>query len=568
METIRQFFTAPIFPDDDQKTNNAANTFLIAKILLAITIIILPYSVLRLQLTGPVITMLVVIFPLISALWLIHQGWATSGALLVTTVITATTYYTALDSGGLLSAGFLSGGVLSVLMAGFLLGWRGSLSFSIIGIIVGAMLIWLDNQDRLPPMRANISSTSILFTQGLFFLCATGILFAATRRLQNALQQARTELVERQKTEQALRESEARYTRQLEQTVKERTAELQLAKEQIEAILEHTRDAIALVRDNGDIQIANPAFKTLFGTVAEQIIEGILWTITDNTMLPIVAHALLDALRADAHQSLATSIEASNGEQRDIDLTFVPIEADTSRHIVFSVHDITHIKEIERFKMRFVDHAVHDLGSPISALSTRLYVLKQDRANFEQHLAALESQVQQLHDLLQDLRMLAQLDHGAITLKRAPAQVNDIVQHVLALYEPLALEKQQTLDRALADGLPAVQVDRHRMERVITNLLTNAIHYTPAGKRITLRTRIEAGRIVFDISDEGIGISAEDQARIFERFYRADVARSHHRSGSGLGLAIVKDIIELHGGTISLVSAENEGSTFTVRLPV
>ncbi len=359
-----------------------------------------------------------------------------------------------------------------------------------------------------------------------------------------------------------------RYAEELERMVEARTTELRLAKEQIEAILHHTRDAVALVRTNGDVQLANPAFIRLFGEQAAQMIEYILWSMTDEQAVQVAAQGLVGAFCDGQQQALTTRVQSPAGEHLDIDLALEPINSDEAMqaNIVLSAHDITHIRELERLKERFLAYAVHDLSAPITGLSTRLYLLKRSPEKLEKHIASLESQVQHLQNLLEDLRTLSLLDQGAITLNRVPTQLNQIIQRVFDTYEPVALQKRQTL-RLIADpSIGEAQLDDRKIERAIVNLVANAIQYTPEGCEITIRSRREADSLLVEVTDQGIGIKAEDQQRIFERFFRTDAARSQ-TAGTGLGLAIVKEIIELHGGAVTVRSEMGRGSTFTLRLP-
>lgn len=359
-----------------------------------------------------------------------------------------------------------------------------------------------------------------------------------------------------------------RYARELERMVEARTTELRLAKEQIEAILHHTRDAVALVRTNGDVQLANPAFIRLFGEQAAQMVEYILWSMTDEQAVQAAARGLAAAFCDGQQQSLTTRVQSPAGEHLDIDLALEPIKPDeeTQANIVLSAHDITHIRELERLKERFLAYAVHDLSAPITGLSTRLYLLKRSPEKLEKHIASLESQVQHLRNLLEDLRTLSLLDQGAITLNRVPTQLNQIIQRVFDTYEPVALQKRQTLRLITDPSISEAQLDDRKIERAIANLVANAIQYTPEGCEITIRSRREASSLLVEVIDQGIGINAEDQQRIFERFFRTDAARSQ-AAGTGLGLAIVKEVAELHGGAVTVRSEMGRGSTFTLRLP-
>ncbi len=362
-----------------------------------------------------------------------------------------------------------------------------------------------------------------------------------------------------------------RYATQLEQMVEERTAELRRAKEQIEIILNNTRDAIALAQANGDIETRNPAFISMFGDQVSNWIERLLGMVATDEQSASVGKALLNTIHNQEGQRVELQLVSENGLNKDIDLAFIPVRLTDNQErsgVLVSAHDITHIKQIERFKTKFIEDAVHDLATPIAGLTTRLYLLKRSPEKLDEHLSKLENQVGHLRNLLDDLRSLSQLDRGQFDLSLEWTDVNQIVARVFDTYEPLAISKGQTLNLITDSHLPKIQVDTRQMERVFVNLVANAINYTPNDKSITVHTTLDGDSVVFSVTDQGIGISPEDLLHIFERFFRSDDARSTQSSGTGLGLAIVKEIVERHGGNVLATSELGKGSTFTVRLPI
>ncbi|MFN8589263.1 MAG: two-component regulator propeller domain-containing protein [Candidatus Eisenbacteria bacterium] len=166
---------------------------------------------------------------------------------------------------------------------------------------------------------------------------------------------------------------------------------------------------------------------------------------------------------------------------------------------------------------------------------------------------------------------LARLEAGGMTLQAREGDLARELRDVAALFGPLAVRRGVALAVEVRDGAPA-WFDRALLEQAIANLLSNALKFTPAGGRVTLSGGVEghgdAARWTFAVRDTGPGIAAEEQSRLFERFYQASGARDVSRPGTGIGLSLTRDIVELHGGTITLVSAPGEGSTFTVRLPL
>jgi len=139
---------------------------------------------------------------------------------------------------------------------------------------------------------------------------------------------------------------------------------------------------------------------------------------------------------------------------------------------------------------------------------------------------------------------------------------------VVELMQPQAEQKGLTLEFELEDGLPSVNADAANMEGVFTNLISNAIKYTPEGGLVRVTGKREGGYIRIDVQDTGIGISEKDLPRIFERFYRVKTEKTRQIVGTGLGLSIVKQVVDAHLGTIDVQSVENQGTCFTVKLPV
>ncbi|GIK67325.1 MAG: hypothetical protein BroJett018_51190 [Chloroflexota bacterium] len=374
------------------------------------------------------------------------------------------------------------------------------------------------------------------------------------------------DITDRKRLEQVLQ----LYTVELENMVEHRTADLRTAKEQIEVVIENARDAMALVRPNGDVQLANPAFRSMFDPRASIEIESILSSLPVEADIEAVARGLVAAMLDRRASALVTQVRVGDGTTHDVDVGFVPVSGEEDQHLgmVLSAHDITQHKELERLKAQFIANAVHDLGTPITALVFRVSLLKSNPQQFDKHIQSLERQVEHLGHLLEDMRMLSQLDRGMLQLDMAPSDLNDVIQRVFDTYEPVAMSRSQTLTLDLDPTLPSVPMDPRQMGRVILNLLSNAINYTHPHKSISIRTFWDDTHVYCSVHDEGIGMSESELALIFDRFFRTDQARLERSTGTGLGLPIVKEIMDLHGGTVSVKSAVGIGSTFTISLPV
>ena len=169
--------------------------------------------------------------------------------------------------------------------------------------------------------------------------------------------------------------------------------------------------------------------------------------------------------------------------------------------------------------------------------------------------------------LVGDLLFVAQADAGRLTLERAKVDVAALAADCVEAARPVADQRSIELQLA-AEPVPALVGDRGRLAQVLDNLVSNALKFTPEGGRVEVRTSVTDDYVRLDVEDSGIGIPAEEQPRLFERFFRAASATEQAIPGTGLGLAIVKAIVEAHAGRIEVVSAPGKGTTFRVELPL
>ncbi len=216
----------------------------------------------------------------------------------------------------------------------------------------------------------------------------------------------------------------------------------------------------------------------------------------------------------------------------------------------------------------FTADASHELRTPIAALVTAMQGLLTRERSGEEYRETVEEclrTVQQMRQLTESLLALARFDAGQETNRREPCDLADVARVSVERLRPLAEQRKITLRVEVEPT--GLRGDADRLGQVITNLLANAIHYNRDGGEVRLGTRAEGTHAVVEVVDNGRGIAAKDLPHVFERFYRADQARSWSEGHSGLGLAICKAIVEAHGGTITVVSTEGEGATFTVWLP-
>lgn len=218
---------------------------------------------------------------------------------------------------------------------------------------------------------------------------------------------------------------------------------------------------------------------------------------------------------------------------------------------------------------QFTADASHELRNPLMAISSNAeVVLKYPegmRAGDHDAFVAIISATAQMTKLTEDLLLLARSDRQQRAV-RQPLPISTLLTNLVSLYQPQAQARAITLTSQIAPGL-MIWGEPDPITRALTNLLQNALQYTPTGGQVEVVAQSISHQVQIAVQDTGIGIAPADQTRVFERFWRADTARSHDHSGSGLGLAITQAIVTQHGGTITLKSQPGQGSCFTVKLP-
>ena len=233
--------------------------------------------------------------------------------------------------------------------------------------------------------------------------------------------------------------------------------------------------------------------------------------------------------------------------------------------------DIAQLRRSEKVRKDFTANVSHELRTPLAAIKAFAETLREGAAEDPEHraefLLEIETNADRMARLVDDLLALSSLDSGARPPAPERVDLMRLAAEVTATLKPLAGRKELGLRVEPFRNIPPVRGDRGQLKQVLTNLLDNAIKFTPEKGVVRVSAECTGGRVTVAVQDSGIGIPAEDLPRIFERFYRVDKARSRELGGTGLGLAIVKHIVEAHGGSVVVASRPGEGSTFRFTLP-
>jgi signal transduction histidine kinase len=238
------------------------------------------------------------------------------------------------------------------------------------------------------------------------------------------------------------------------------------------------------------------------------------------------------------------------------------------------------VQASQRSQRDFIANVSHDLKTPLTSIQGFAQAVLDGAASDPQSLQRAASIIYEeagrMHRMVQDLLELARLDSGATGLEQEPLQIAVILQSVIEQFAPQLAQQQATLSSHIDPALPLLQGDAERLARVFTNLLENALNYTPPGGQVEISALLAAGWVEIRIADQGPGIPEDELGRIFERFYQTDKSRARRQPGGvGLGLAIAREIVQAHGGSISAHNRQSTaspegvtGSVFVVRLPL
>ena len=234
---------------------------------------------------------------------------------------------------------------------------------------------------------------------------------------------------------------------------------------------------------------------------------------------------------------------------------------------------VADLKALDTAKSDFFATVSHELRAPLTTIEGYLELLGEETAGpltprQRTMLATIGRGAARLHHLVDDVFTLAKLESSAFSLVMRPVHVADVVTSAVDAVRPSAAAGKLTLACPVPPRDLVVPGDSGQLERLLINLLSNAVKFTPERGKVGVTTAAHDGSAVICVRDTGIGIPARDQKELFTRFYRASNATARHIPGTGLGLTIVRTIVTRHGGELSLESAEDEGTTVTVRLPL
>jgi len=333
------------------------------------------------------------------------------------------------------------------------------------------------------------------------------------------------------------------------------------------AILGSMVEGVAVVNSSERLVFANEGFAEILELgVPPQAGSSLVETVRQTELIEAARSVLQGAPRVEAE------IVTGTLRQHFFAATVASVKATENSGAVIVLHDITDLRKLERVRRDFVANVSHEFKTPLTAIQgfaeTLLAGAMDDPQNRIRFLQIILDHSRRLARLTDDLLELSRMDADRVDLELDRLSVSQFVQSCIETTQRSASEKNLRVSVNLKTSLPDIAADRRRLAEVLQNLLDNAVQYTPSGGRITVSASSDGDEVEFTVSDTGIGIPKVDQPRIFERFYRVDVARSREVGGTGLGLSIAKHLVEAHGGRIWVESEVGQGSQFHFTVPV
>lgn len=409
-------------------------------------------------------------------------------------------------------------------------------------------------------MRSESSLANLLFGLGAFFilvgslLCISGTAFGGVNPVVLAMVGLVPVIYGFNATRRNVALLEERNQAQLTK-LDNFHVQLENQRDAIDTLAEGLDAALMICDARGAIEYANGKARALFRAEAP---EGkFLLTVT----LSHETEALVQRVAATAKPEIAELAFSYPSEE----VGLVKAWPSPGNRVFLSIFEITELRKLERIRKDFVANVSHEMRTPMTIIRAMAETLldEDDNQLKEKYLVKIISEVDRLSSISQDLLILSTAELNPV--RKQDCDIADIFRTALGQLQPKAAEKAITLAYEGPEN-HSISANSAQMVQIAINLIDNAINYTPTGEvDVTLTPSESSVRI--DVRDTGFGIASEHLGRIFERFYRVDRARSRSTGGTGLGLSIVKHIVESHGGTVSVVSNLNEGSTFTVVLP-
>lgn len=335
-------------------------------------------------------------------------------------------------------------------------------------------------------------------------------------------------------------------------------------KNKLANVLGNMADGVIMTDVEGNVILTNTAAAKLFGfKEADSSKKQLIEVVHDHEVDEILKKCL------ETMKEQAVQFESSHAK-RFLRAIAVPLYSQTRLNgVLILVQDLTELRNLQTMRRELIGNISHDLRTPLTSIKAMVETLQgsaiDDRVAAQDFLSRIVGELDHLTHMVAELTQLSRIEAGQAELKMERVDLNALVNDAITAVMPLAERQKIVISKDLSPDLPLVPADKDRIRQTIINLVNNAIKFNKPGGKVTISTFYDSNSVSVSVSDTGIGIAKEDLPHIFERFYKADKARSG--GGSGLGLAIAKHTVQAHGGEIWAQSEEGKGSVFTFCLP-
>lgn len=343
----------------------------------------------------------------------------------------------------------------------------------------------------------------------------------------------------------------------------EKLSEVSTQKNQIETILLHMTDGIIAFNMKGEIILINPAAKNFLSIGPEDIMFD---DIFKKFKLDINMEKIIYL------ESWTSTEQRLKVEDKYVKVLFAPFkdESDRPNGVIAVIQDITEHVKLDNMQKEFVADVSHELKTPITSImgyADTLLEGEYEKETQDKFLNVIASEARRMARLVTDLLTLSRYDSNKKGTQKESFDLGDLVKRCQEKLEIEIQKKNHNVSCFVTADVPPVYADKYDIERVVLNILTNSIKYTPEGGEIKIYVGFVYNDAYIKVFDNGIGIPEEDLNRIFERFYRVDKARTREMGGTGLGLSIAKEILDKNGGSIDIKSVVGQGTEVVVRIP-
>jgi len=335
-------------------------------------------------------------------------------------------------------------------------------------------------------------------------------------------------------------------------------------KTKLQTILSNMADAVMMVDVEGKVVLGNRATERLFNVREKDAIDKPLIEVVHDHEADEILKLCLKTSQTQTGQFESVI------SKRFIRVIAVPLVDDSLTGALLLFQDLTELRGLQTMRRELIGNISHELRTPLAGIKAMLETLKEgaieDKQAAADFLSRIEGEADRMTQTVSEITELSRIETGRAELRMTPLNLKLLVEEVAAQLNPLAQRHQVTITTDLATDLPAGRGDKDRIRQALVNLVHNAIKFNHPGGSVTMSTKASGEFVIVSVSDTGVGIPEEELPHVFERFYKADRART--RGGSGLGLAIAKHIVQAHGGSIWAQSEEGQGSTFSFSLPI